>query len=112
MGEHGNEMVDLLYETPAAAIPIILARLKQKDMEYRTVRHQQNRIWQAVFEENYHKALDHRSYAFKVQDKKALHTKSILLALRESPTGISVEYPVPNEDTQLWSVLKEMIKEW
>ena len=33
---------------------------KQKDMEYRTVRHQQNRLWQEVFELNYHKALDHR----------------------------------------------------
>jgi len=110
-GEHGNEMMDTLYDNPAAAIPIILARLKQKDLEYRTVRHQQNRLWQEVFEQNYHKALDHRSYAFKVQDKKALHTKSILLALREIPEGITFRYPVPVQDTQLWFVLNKHIRD-
>ena len=110
-GDHGNDMVDLLYEHPAATIPIVLARLKQKDEEYRLVRHQQNRLWQEVFEQNYHKALDHRSYAFKVQDKKALHTKSILLALREVPEGISITYGVPSRDIQLWHVLKEIIKD-
>jgi len=110
-GEHGNEMIDTLYENPAAAVPIVLARIKQKDLEFRTVRHQQNRLWQEVFEQNYHKALDHRSYAFKVQDKKALHTKTILQALRDQVGGITVEYGIPLQDTQLWSVLKTRIAE-
>lgn len=108
-GEHGNEMVDQLYDAPAATIPVVLARLKQKDMEYRMVRHHQNRLWKEVFEQNYHKALDHRSYAFKVQDKKLLHTKSILLALRETEEGFTHIYAVPSEDTKLWYVLKEII---
>lgn len=38
-GEHGAEILELLRKNPCKTIPIILARLRQKDLEWRVVSH-------------------------------------------------------------------------
>ena len=55
----------LLRKNPAGAIPVVLARLKQKDEEWRRARHELNKAWKDVMEKNYSKSLDHRSFYFK-----------------------------------------------
>ena len=42
------------------------------------VRVEMNRLWRKVFEQNYHKSLDHRSFYFKQSDKKSLMPKAML----------------------------------
>ena len=37
-----------------------------------------NKVWRKVYEQNYHKSLDHRSFYFKQVDKKNLSTKGML----------------------------------
>jgi paired amphipathic helix protein Sin3a len=37
-----------------------------------------NKLWRKVFEQNYHKSLDHRSFYFKQSDKKSLMPKAML----------------------------------
>lgn len=110
-GEHGQEVVDWLYESPGASVPIILARLKQREGELRGIQHEQNKVWLEVYEKNYHKALDHRSYAFKTHDKKALHTKAIIQQIKEAP--LEFQYPVVTniEEIGMWDVLKEVIRD-
>jgi TPP-dependent trihydroxycyclohexane-1,2-dione (THcHDO) dehydratase len=42
------------------------------------VRGDMNKLWRKVFEQNYHKSLDHRSFYFKQSDKKSLMPKAML----------------------------------
>lgn len=39
--------------------------------------------WEKVFQENYHKSLDHRSFYFKQTDKKRLVSKALVSEIRE-----------------------------
>ena len=38
--------------------------------------------WQAIFKENYHKSLDHRSFYFKQADKKTASAKSLVAEVK------------------------------
>lgn len=46
------------------------------------VREEMNKLWRKVFEQNYHKSLDHRSFYFKQSDKKSLMPKAMLQEVR------------------------------
>ena len=46
--------------------------LKEKEIEWRKVKVEVTPIWVDVYEKNYNKSLDHRSFYFKQTDKKAL----------------------------------------
>ena len=71
-GEQGPQVVSLLRQNPAVAVPTILARLAQKDAEWRGTKAEMMPAWQAIFKENFHKSLDHRSFYFKQAEKKNL----------------------------------------
>lgn len=58
-------MVDLVRKYPGVAIPVVLPRLIQKDEEWRKVKANMAKMWQKVYDQNYHKSLDHRSFYFK-----------------------------------------------
>lgn len=36
-GDHGAEILELLRKNPCKTVPVILARLRQKDLEWRVV---------------------------------------------------------------------------
>jgi paired amphipathic helix protein Sin3a len=59
-GEHGEEVVAALIRDPAQHIPVVLKRLKQKNVEWRTQQRQWNLIWRDVHEKNYLKSLDYK----------------------------------------------------
>jgi hypothetical protein len=48
------------------------------------VREEMNKLWRKVFEQNYHKSLDHRSFYFKQSDKKSLMPKAMLQEVRRA----------------------------
>uniref|UniRef100_M4BX15 Histone deacetylase interacting domain-containing protein n=1 Tax=Hyaloperonospora arabidopsidis (strain Emoy2) TaxID=559515 RepID=M4BX15_HYAAE len=77
-GESGTQILELLRQYPAGAIPVILKRLKQKDEEWRRAREDLNRQWKEVNEKNYHKSLDHSSFYFKQKDKKQTSMKTMM----------------------------------
>lgn len=64
-GERGAEMVDMLKKNPAVAVEIVLARLQQKIEEWQSDKRKMTDIWQKIYNANYHKSLDHRSFYFK-----------------------------------------------
>jgi paired amphipathic helix protein Sin3a len=45
--------------------------------EWRKTRRDMNKIWATVYQRNYHKSLDYRSFQFKQADKKALSSQSL-----------------------------------
>jgi paired amphipathic helix protein Sin3a len=80
-GDHAEEVLELLKRNPAATIPVVLKRLKQKDVEWRKARTELNRHWKDVLCRNHAKSFDHRSFYFKQQDKKYLSTKQLVADL-------------------------------
>ncbi|KAK3272628.1 hypothetical protein CYMTET_19089 [Cymbomonas tetramitiformis] len=81
--DNGSDMRDLVMKNPVVAIPIVIQRLRQKDEEWRKCRDEMNKVWAEVYEKNYHKSLDHRSFYFKQTDKKALSTRGMQSEIRE-----------------------------
>ncbi|XP_031480166.1 paired amphipathic helix protein Sin3-like 4 isoform X2 [Nymphaea colorata] len=82
-GDHGLDVIELLRKNAHVALPVILARLKQKQEEWARCRFDMNKVWGEVCAKNYHKSLDHRSFYFKQQDKKSLSTKALLAEIKE-----------------------------
>ncbi|KAH0855342.1 LOW QUALITY PROTEIN: hypothetical protein HID58_013759 [Brassica napus] len=61
-GDHGLDVTDLIRKNPAAALPVILTRLKQKQEEWTKCREDFNAVWADVYAKNHYKSLDHRSF--------------------------------------------------
>ncbi|SCZ98892.1 BZ3500_MvSof-1268-A1-R1_Chr3-1g05689 [Microbotryum saponariae] len=76
--EHWHEIVHSLCENPAQTVPLVLARLKQKDEEWKRAEREWNRVWREVDLKNYYRALDHQGILFKALDKKATMTSKAL----------------------------------
>ena len=64
-GDHGADIVAHLRKNPAVAVPVILTRVKQKIEEWRKVKEEMNKVWREIYEKNYYRSLDHRSFHFK-----------------------------------------------
>ncbi|CAM0958907.1 unnamed protein product [Alopecurus aequalis] len=82
-GDHGLDVMDVLRKNASVALPVILARLKQKQDEWSRCRSDFNKVWAEIYAKNYHKSLDHRSFYFKQQDAKNLSTKALLSEIKE-----------------------------
>ncbi|KZO96357.1 hypothetical protein CALVIDRAFT_514676 [Calocera viscosa TUFC12733] len=71
------EVMQALQESPAIAVPVVLARLKQKDEEWRRAQREWNKVWREVEARNFYKSLDHMSATFKAEDKKRFNPKRV-----------------------------------
>ncbi|GAA5916036.1 uncharacterized protein JCM6883_001977 [Sporobolomyces salmoneus] len=76
--DHGWEILQSLEDNPAVAVPIVLARLKQKDEEWKRAEKEWNKVWREVDAKNFYRALDHQSIPFKAVDKKTTTTSKAL----------------------------------
>jgi hypothetical protein len=81
--DHGQDIRRMILDYPAATAHVVMARLKQKDIEWRKVKVEVTPIWVDVYEKNYNKSLDHRSFYFKQTDKKALSAKGMMGEIKE-----------------------------
>ena len=89
--------LDLLRRNPAGAIPVILKRLRQKDLEWRKARQQLNSQWKDIVVKNYDKSLDHRSFYYKQQDRHTYSARHLIAEIKNntgenqtSSTGVKV----------------------
>lgn len=76
--EAGLEVVQAMHDSPAIAIPIVFARLKQKEEEWKKAQREWNKVWREIDARNYQKSLDHQGINFKTTDKKAITAKTFL----------------------------------
>lgn len=82
--DQGYEILDALIDNPAVTIPIVLARLKQKDEEWQRALREWNKIWRELDLKNYYRGLDHQAAAFKNAEKKwALTVKAFTTEIAE-----------------------------
>lgn len=75
-------MIQLLRSNPSIAAPIVLERLREKDLEWRRSRTDKRREWRVIVAENHSRSLDHRSFYFKSEDHK-----------RRAPRGLCRSFP-------------------
>ncbi|KAI0324037.1 hypothetical protein GY45DRAFT_1314444 [Cubamyces sp. BRFM 1775] len=80
----GNEVLRALQEAPAVAVPVVLARLRRKDEEWRRAQREWNRTWREIDAKNFYKALDHQGITFKQNDKKNITAKHFLLEIESA----------------------------
>ncbi|GAA5976417.1 hypothetical protein JCM10908_005492 [Rhodotorula pacifica] len=76
--DHGWEILQALEDNPGVAVPIVLARLKQKDDEWKRAEREWNKVWREVDAKNHYRALDHQAIPFKALDKKLTTTSKSL----------------------------------
>ncbi|XVF58163.1 hypothetical protein PTKIN_Ptkin07bG0041300 [Pterospermum kingtungense] len=82
-GDHGLDVTEILRRNLALALPVVLARLKQKQEEWSNRRVDFNKVWAEIYLKNHYKSLDHRSFYFKQQDSKNLSAKSLVAEIKE-----------------------------
>lgn len=80
-GDKSEEIINAVKQTPVTAVPIVLARLKQKDEEWRKLQRDWNKIWRDVHLRNHYKALDHQGIEFKNFDKRNFNVKTLVSEL-------------------------------
>jgi len=92
-GDHGAEILELLRKNPAGTVPIVLKRLKQKDLEWRKVRQDMSKAWKETIEKNYEKSFDHRSFYFRQQDKRFYSARYLVAEIKSGAyePGISAD---------------------
>jgi paired amphipathic helix protein Sin3a len=73
--DSGLEVLQALQDCPSVAVPVVLARLKQKDDEWRRAQREWSRTWREVDSKNFYKSLDHQGITFKANDKKNITAK-------------------------------------
>lgn len=76
--EAGVEVFQALQDIPVVAIPLVLARLKQKHEEWKRAQREWNKVWKEVDARNYYKSLDHQAITWKTADKKAISSKTFV----------------------------------
>jgi paired amphipathic helix protein Sin3a len=117
--EQGIEVIAALHENPCIAVPIVLARLKHKDEEWKRALREWNRVWRDIDAKNFYKSLDHQGITYKLLDKKLVTSKSLVSEIeilrreqqqrrvmtRQPPPRFQLEYPV-EDFTVLFDVLK------
>ncbi|ORY57174.1 paired amphipathic helix protein Sin3b [Pseudomassariella vexata] len=76
--ERGSDVVNDMFQDPFAVVPVVLARLKQKDEEWRFTQREWEKVWQAQTEIMHLKSLDHMGIQVKQNDKRNLSQKHLV----------------------------------
>ncbi|KAK5663762.1 hypothetical protein OQA88_4193 [Cercophora sp. LCS_1] len=76
--EKGWEVANEMFKNPFAVVPIVMARLKQKDEEWRFTQREWEKVWQSQTETMHLKSLDHMGIQVKTNDKRNLSAKHLV----------------------------------
>lgn len=77
-GERGIDVVNDMYAHPFDVVPVLLARMKQKDEEWRFSQREWEKVWHAQTENMHLKSLDHMGILVKANDKRHLTAKHLV----------------------------------
>ncbi|XP_014240289.1 paired amphipathic helix protein Sin3a [Cimex lectularius] len=76
-GDKAVDVVEGLKKSPSIVVPVVLRRLKAKEIEWRQAQKGFNKTWRDQNEKFYLKSLDHQGINFKQNDLKTLRSKSL-----------------------------------
>jgi paired amphipathic helix protein Sin3a len=76
--EKGCEVANDMFKYPFTVVPVVMARLKQKDEEWRFTQREWEKVWQGQTETMHLKSLDHMGIQVKTNDKRNLAAKHLV----------------------------------
>ncbi|KAH6619265.1 hypothetical protein B0J18DRAFT_411575 [Chaetomium sp. MPI-SDFR-AT-0129] len=76
--EKGCDVANDLFKHPFTVVPVVMARLKQKDEEWRFTQREWEKVWQSQTEVMHLKSLDHMGIQVKSNDKRSLSAKHLV----------------------------------
>lgn len=108
--KEGYMLVNALYESPGAVIPVVLERLHQREKLTKQVREQLDEKWRATSEKHYFGALDVSSAAQKERDlslfsKEATRLEETVLL---EAAGVHHTYQAMDSDAGLLQVVQQV----
>lgn len=77
-GDKGDEVVQHLMKNPVAVLPMVYRRLRQKDMEWRRLRSEMSKEWNAVNEANYEGNLDVLCSTYKKELERVVSPEQLV----------------------------------
>lgn len=77
-GDRGIDVVNDMYEHPFDVVPVLLARMKQKDEEWRFSQREWEKVWHSQTDNMHLKSLDHMGILVKQNDKRNLTAKHLV----------------------------------
>jgi len=80
--DKGVEVTSELFKNPFAVVPIILARLRAKDEEWRFTQREWEKVWQSQTEAMYLRSLDHMGILVKANDKRYFAAKHLVDSIK------------------------------
>ncbi|RKF60759.1 Paired amphipathic helix protein pst1 [Golovinomyces cichoracearum] len=80
--ESGPQVCADLFKDPCAVLPIVLARLKQKDEEWRFTQREWEKVWASQTTSLHLKSLDHMGIQVKARDKREYSAKYLVDSLK------------------------------
>lgn len=89
-GDKASDIIEGLRKNPSVSVPIVLKRLKAKEVEWRQAQKGFNKVWGEQNEKYYLKSLDHQGINFKANDVKALRSKTLYNEI-EAACDLNVE---------------------
>lgn len=104
--EHGPQAVNDMFSNPFSVVPVVLARLKQKDEEWRFSQREWERVWQTQTETIYLRSLDHMGLSIRNNDKRTYSAKHLVDVVKtkheEQKRMRSARHKIPHYQFQ-WS---------
>ncbi|EPQ61647.1 Component of the Sin3p-Rpd3p histone deacetylase complex [Blumeria graminis f. sp. tritici 96224] len=80
--ESGPQVCADLFKDPCAVLPIVLARLKQKDEEWRFTQREWEKVWASQTTSLHLKSLDHMGIQVKTKDKREYSAKHLVDSIK------------------------------
>ncbi|KAJ4329248.1 Transcriptional regulatory protein sin3 [Fusarium piperis] len=77
-GDRGIDVVNDMYTHPFDVVPVLLARMKQKDEEWRFSQREWEKVWHAQTQSMHLKSLDHMGILVRQNDKRNLTAKHLV----------------------------------
>lgn len=88
-----HEMTELLHSNPVGAVPVVLRRLKQTDLQWRETKKEWGKAWRETDAKNYYRSLDYQGQVFKSSDKKHLTQGHLVNEIQAARTERQKEAP-------------------
>ncbi|KAM0533108.1 hypothetical protein ACHAPP_006274 [Verticillium nonalfalfae] len=76
--DKGPEVVNDMFANPLNVVPVVLARMKQKDEEWRFSQREWEKVWHSQTENMHLKSLDHMGIQVKQTDKRNLSARHLV----------------------------------
>ncbi|KAG0148828.1 hypothetical protein CROQUDRAFT_654425 [Cronartium quercuum f. sp. fusiforme G11] len=81
--KYGNQIFPFLRDYPANSVPVVLRRLKELELNWKSAESQWNVVWREVERKNYYKAQDHQVLGFKSTEKTLIKGASLIKEIQE-----------------------------